>query len=48
MEEAYSLPDAFHADPVDRIITATTRLNHFTILTADKKILDYPHVDSVW
>ena len=48
MEEAYSLPDAFHADPADRIITATARLNHYTILTADKKILAYPHVDSVW
>ena len=48
MEEAYSLPDAFHADPADRIITATARLNHCTILTADKKILAYPHVDSVW
>ena len=48
MEEAYSLPDAFHADPADRIITATARLNDFTILTADKKILDYPHVDSAW
>jgi PIN domain nuclease of toxin-antitoxin system len=48
MEEAYSLPDAFHADPADRIITATARLNHYTILTADKKILAYPHVDSIW
>ncbi len=48
MEEAYSLPDAFHADPADRIIAATARLNHYTILTADKKILAYPHVDSVW
>ena len=48
MEEAYCLPDAFHADPADRIITATARLNQYTILTADKKILAYPHVDSVW
>jgi PIN domain nuclease of toxin-antitoxin system len=48
MEEAYSLPDDFHADPADRIITATARLNHCTILTADKKILDYPHVNSIW
>jgi len=48
MEEAYSLPDTFHADPADRIITATARLNHYTILTADKKILVYPHVDSIW
>ncbi|MBW2369639.1 MAG: type II toxin-antitoxin system VapC family toxin, partial [Deltaproteobacteria bacterium] len=48
MEEAYSLPGVFHADPADRIITATARLNHCTILTADKKILSYPHVDSAW
>lgn len=48
MEEAYSLPDTFHADPADRIITATARLNGFTILTADRKILAYPHVNSAW
>lgn len=48
MEEAYSLPDRFHADPADRIIAATARLNRCTVLTADQKILAYPHVDSVW
>jgi PIN domain nuclease of toxin-antitoxin system len=48
MEEAYSLPDDFHADPADRIITATARLNNYKILTADKKILAYPHVKSIW
>jgi len=48
MEEAYSLPDTFHADPADRIITATARLKDCTILAADKKILAYPHVKSVW
>lgn len=48
MEEAYSLPDAFHADPADRIIVATARVNRCTILTADQKILAYPHVESVW
>jgi len=48
MAEAYSLPDTFHNDPADRIITATARLNGCTILTADKKILAYPHVNSVW
>jgi PIN domain nuclease of toxin-antitoxin system len=42
------LPDTFHADPADRIITATARLNDYTILTADKKILAYPHVNSAW
>ena len=48
MEEAYSLPDTFHADPADRIIIATARLNDYTVLTADKKILAYPHVKSAW
>ncbi|BBO92885.1 type II toxin-antitoxin system VapC family toxin [Desulfosarcina ovata] len=48
MEEAYSLPEAFHADPADRIIAATARLNNFTILTADKKIRSYPHVKTLW
>ena len=48
IEEAYSLPETFHADPADRILTATARINDFTLLTADKKILDYPHVDAVW
>ncbi len=48
MEEAYSLPDTFHADPADRIITATARLSGATILTADKKILNYPHVNARW
>ncbi|HOO47339.1 MAG TPA: type II toxin-antitoxin system VapC family toxin [Deltaproteobacteria bacterium] len=48
MEEAYSLPDKFHSDPADRIITATARLRKYMLLTADKKILDYPHVKAVW
>ncbi len=48
IEEAYSLPENFHADPADRIITATARLNGFTLLTADRKLLDYPHVKAVW
>lgn len=48
IEESYSLPGEFHADPSDRIITATARLNRYTILTSDKKILKYPHVNSIW
>ncbi len=48
MEEAYSLPEIFHADPADRIITATARLCNYTLLTADQKILSYPHVNAIW
>lgn len=48
MEEAYSLPGEYHRDPADRIIAATARIKHLTILTADQKILSYPHVETMW
>lgn len=48
VEEAYSLPPPFHADPVDRVLVATSRLHQCMLLTADSKILQYPHVTSVW
>jgi len=48
LEEAYSLPEPFHADPSDRIIVATARLKGLTILTGDQKILAYPHVKTLW
>nr|MBF0222906.1 type II toxin-antitoxin system VapC family toxin [Desulfobulbaceae bacterium] len=48
IQEAYSLPDSFHQDPTDRIITATARIHNLTLITADKKILSYPHVLTIW
>jgi PIN domain nuclease of toxin-antitoxin system len=48
IEEAYSLPEPFHRDPADRFIVATARSLRCPVVTADKKILDYPHVDTVW
>ncbi len=48
VQEAFSLPAGFHRDPADRLIAATARLNHMYVLTADNKILDYPHVRSLW
>ena len=48
VEEAYSLPGTFHADPADRILTATARREHLLLLTTDQKILDYPHVQARW
>ncbi len=47
MEEAYSLPGAFHPDPGDRTLVATARVERLTLLTVDRKILDYPHVKAV-
>ena len=48
MEEAYSLPDSFHADPADRIFVATSRIHIMPLLTTDRKILAYPHVEAFW
>jgi PIN domain nuclease of toxin-antitoxin system len=44
MEEAYSLPDPIHRDPVDRILIATSRAEAMPLVTTDRLILDYPHV----
>jgi PIN domain nuclease of toxin-antitoxin system len=42
--ESTRLPEPFHSDPADRIIVATARSHGATLLTQDRKILDYPHV----
>jgi hypothetical protein len=39
--EAYSLPEAFHRDPADRLIVATARVANATLMTRDRQILDY-------
>lgn len=46
--ESCELPGDFHKDPADRIIVATARVNGATLVTKDKKILDYPYVKSMW
>lgn len=35
------LPDAPVRDPVDRILLATARVENLTLVTADRKLLDY-------
>ncbi len=42
------LPEPFHRDPADRLIVAQARRSRATLVTANRKILDYPHVKSVW
>ncbi len=42
------LPEPFHNDPADQIIVATAREENATILTKDKRILNYQHVQSLW
>lgn len=40
LHSSYLVGD-FHADPADRIIVATAQKKNATLLTADKKILEY-------
>ena len=42
--EAYALPGAFHRDPADRLLVAAARLNGLTMISADERILAYPHL----
>lgn len=46
--EACNLPGKFHSDPADRIIVATARINSLTLISKDRKILEYPFVDALW
>jgi PIN domain nuclease of toxin-antitoxin system len=48
VQEAFSLPGDFHRDPVDRLLVAAARINRMPVVTADRRILDYPHVRTVW
>lgn len=42
------LPGSFHGDPADRMIVATARAANAPLVTADRKIRAYRHVQTVW
>ena len=44
---AYSLPEPFHRDPADRLLVATAIEWDCPLLTDDRQILDYPHVNTI-
>ena len=46
--ESCNLPGDFHKDPADRIIVAATRVSRSKLITKDQKIIEYPHVTTVW
>jgi len=46
--ESNHLPGEFHRDPADQIIVATARVQRLTLITADPRILAYPHVRCLW
>lgn len=48
VHESNHLPGEFHRDPADQMIVATARLQRLTLITADRRILSYPHVRTLW
>jgi PIN domain nuclease of toxin-antitoxin system len=44
---AVELPEPLHSDPVDRIIIATALSLGATLVTRDRKIIEYPHVKTL-
>ena len=44
---AYELPGEFHPDPADRMLVATAMVGDMSLMTADHRILAYPHVLSI-
>ena len=45
--ESTRLPRPFHSDPADQIIVATARIHACPIVTIDKKISHYAHVQTL-
>ncbi len=45
--KATLLPGTFHSDPADRMIVATARKLNAPLITADRKVLAYPHVNTI-
>jgi len=46
--ESTRLPGSFHKDPADRMITALARTLALPLVTADDKIRNYQHVNTIW
>lgn len=46
--DSCELPDGFHKDPADRIIVSTTRIHKAVLVTKDQRIIEYPHVETIW
>ena len=45
--ESTRLPGTFHRDPMDQLIVATARIHNCKLVTSDRKIIDYPHVETI-
>ena len=46
--KSVNLPQPLHPDPADRIIIATALTAGAALVTKDMKLLNYPHVKTIW
>jgi len=42
------LPAPLHGDPADRFIVATALLLGASLVTKDARLLEYPHLETIW
>ena len=47
IQDAFALSPPFHADPSDRIITATARHMQLKLITGDRKLINYTFVETL-
>ncbi|ETX09190.1 MAG: twitching motility protein PilT [Candidatus Entotheonella gemina] len=45
--ESTQLPGMFHRDPADQIIVVTARVHGCPLVTSDRKISQYPYVETI-
>lgn len=46
--ESCELPKPFHGDPADQMIVATVRRHEGKLITKDRELHKYPHVQCIW
>lgn len=46
--QSCELPQPFHGDPADQILVATARQRGAVLVTRDRRIRRYAHVQSLW
>ncbi len=47
-EKSTSLSDEVNQDPADRIIAATSIINKFPLITADKNLIKAKSIETIW
>ena len=46
--DSCELPQPFHGDPADQLIVASARHHGAALVTADRRLRGYRHVQTIW